>query len=218
LATMGPSSEDDGKLSTRDSGALVPWLQWGRRPKTTERSHPAPRFRQRRCASMGPSSEDDGKYSGPSTSTALDIPSFNGAVVRRRRKAGGQTKATTWIPKASMGPSSEDDGKVKSSRKTLTSHLASMGPSSEDDGKHAFGWGISRMAPGFNGAVVRRRRKVKGRITAAPSGTRFNGAVVRRRRKASATSNMRARPSWASMGPSSEDDGKMCLIEGSAPY
>ena len=58
---MGPPSEDDGKVSVRDGCIPLSVLQWGRRPRTTERmsARPAPHPDGR--ASMGPPSEDDGK-------------------------------------------------------------------------------------------------------------------------------------------------------------
>ena len=70
-ASMGPPSEDDGKMFEASAKAeRCHRLQWGRRPRTTESRSSAGHWRLYVLASMGPPSEDDGKQAcGPSPAT-----------------------------------------------------------------------------------------------------------------------------------------------------
>ena len=98
---MGPRSEDRGKDPVATPKPLRLSLQWGRGPKTTERSwsRHGPSSAE---ASMGPRSEDHGK------------------IVRVR--VGNQ---------ASMGPRSEDRGKKFGNGQWDYLKAASMGPRSQ---------------------------------------------------------------------------------------
>ena len=141
-ASMGPPSEDDGKVAGSRNLKGRASLQWGRRPRTTESHHREsvwrvtcllqwgrrPRTTERfvrSCeyvpianASMGPPSEDDGKLL-PSPSAGRAGPCFNGAAVRGRRKDCGRQAGVGPGRSASMGPPSEDDGKASEIRQPV---------------------------------------------------------------------------------------------------
>ena len=137
-ASMGPSSEDDGEAATgMQYLAQHGLLQWGRRPRTTERAYLTPIFANASQASMGPSSEDDGETNTGSTTVTITV--------------------------ASMGPSSEDDGESRGHISPGETWRASMGPSSEDDGEVFRPRCSGCLSTSFNGAVVRGRRRVPPR-------------------------------------------------------
>ena len=135
VASMGPSSEDDGKRGGAAEVHKRSWLQWGRRPKTTERD---------RGLAIGQASKRlqwgrRPKTTERKTASSPDVRrcgGFNGAVVRRRRKSPLADQLIGY-QNASMGPSSEDDGKCWARQYSRKANVLS-----------------------FNGAVVRRRRKV----------------------------------------------------------
>ena len=83
-------------------------LQWGRGPETAERrSVAASHSRSRRRASMGPRSGDRGESLAPGSHRGLSQPCFNGAAVRRPRRARRVSPRRHALARASTGPRSE---------------------------------------------------------------------------------------------------------------
>ena len=230
-ASMGPPSEDDGKLMPRGcaagrevcfNGAAVR----GRRkddlqacgPVTAGFNGAAVRGRRKdpwadvevprqEGASMGPPSEDDGKMAMARGFTAVNLMLQWGR--RPRTTERWAIRSALRLEIASMGPPSEDDGKPPSAMRIACSTRASMGPPSEDDGKMQ--WSRGGATQGFNGAAVRGRRKAVPSPSAGRAGPCFDGAAVRGRRKDCGRQAGVGPGRSASMGPPSEDDGKACV-------
>ena len=115
-ASMGPPSEDDGKLPCEHASRdLATGLQWGRRPRTTERR--------------------PGQLGTPRGGSVC----FNGAAVRGRRKGVAGTWRSAWQDRRlqwGRRPRTTESGSLgKSPSPHYPKKRASMGPPSEDDGK-----------------------------------------------------------------------------------
>jgi len=106
---MGPRSEERGELAFSAPTSRPASLQWGRAPRSAERSRVRAQKPQPTYASMGPRSEER-----------------------------GELKATLLPPSdgyASMGPRSEERGERLPSRSIVSVTKASMGPRSEERGE-----------------------------------------------------------------------------------
>ena len=135
----------------------MPSLQRCRRQETTERRRPT-RWRCS-CRACG----------------------FNGAAVRRRRRGGQAHRRGVRHRQASTVPPSGDDGEPDAPRIHRRGGVASTVPPSGDDGERPRRRGPCRTGrAGFNGAAVRRRRRVQlPRRAGRTRSTCFNGAAVR---------------------------------------
>ncbi len=158
---MGPLSEESGELQSSKPGLLaghyaLQWgrspkraesrldgarldgarlLQWGRSPKRAESTVLRGTRAPRRDASMGPLSEESGERSR-SARPALASRSFNGAALRRERRARRTRGGCASRTRASMGPLSEESGERCSALDPCAARSrASMGPLSEESGE-----------------------------------------------------------------------------------
>ncbi len=176
------TAESAAAISGSVSG---PRLQRSRRPKTAERRLGFEILRPRRVASTEPPSEDGGETT-PRRPRTITSACFNGAAVRRRRRAGVDGCRLARLLVASTEPPSEDGGEGLRSAATRA------------------------RAAGFNGAAVRRRRRGgRGRGASQRSSRSFNGAAVRRRRRVLEPLHESRRALLASTEPPSEDGGEV---------
>ena len=167
-ASTEPPSEDGGEFSepvivvSRDAT-----LQRSRHPKTAERPEPmhhAALLLMPLQRSRHPKTAE--RPIRPS-SFAPSCNRFNGAAIRRRRRAWVPKGAPLPIPGASTEPPSEDGGELRVRRGNLARRDgASTEPPSEDGGEQR-PQGRKRRGPqGFNGAAIRRRRRAADHGTA----------------------------------------------------
>ncbi len=116
-ASMGPLSEESGGDGNSRSGG--------------SRLH---------HASMGPLSEESGERRPCGGRRTRTRACFNGAALRRERRAAKRPKAPVFLHHASMGPLSEESGEAGGGPKkkfggSTHLHHASMGPLSEESGE-----------------------------------------------------------------------------------
>jgi len=158
-------------------------LQRSRRPKTAESTTGVLLIRLLRRASTEPPSEDGGEFTSLATSffsafcfngaavrrrrreggrnqSAEVSTGFNGAAVRRRRRVGGGAQKAESRRVASTEPPSEDGGETES-RPSLTAISLLQRSRRPKTAESTCVFLCSRRIARFNGAAVRRRRRVR---------------------------------------------------------
>ena len=135
-ASMGPPSEDDGKIGIGGCHCRHGvQLQWGRRPRTTERRRWPLTATPPRWLQWGrrPRTTERNRVASRARTPAA---CFNGAAVRGRRKARSANRGSwTGSKMLQWGRRPRTTESCPDSKSTVVVATASMGPPSEDDGK-----------------------------------------------------------------------------------
>ncbi len=210
-ASMGPFSEESGELAARNDLPREhrrPSLQWGRSPKRAESPPGAGGAETLVTASMGPLSEESGETSpsirvqehptlqwgrSPKRAESLarlddhppDFSGFNGAALRRERRAGGRSAGAGTRFERFNGAALRRERRARGIQDAERSACGSFNGAALRRERRVTSSARPRRRPrGFNGAALRReRRAVRLRECRHVAYYRFNGAALRRERR-----------------------------------
>ncbi len=212
---MGPRSEERGEVMRLPALCRPPTpLQWGRAPRSAERSGRQSSSRHTRCfngaalrgarrekrdgdpvpcdgsASMGPRSEERGEK-GLLPLPATATPASMGPRSEERGEGVPRFPGNRRRPRASMGPRSEERGEGAGIFAELASKPASMGPRSEERGELDFRYSPkSALVASMGPRSEERGERPVARLENRGRCERFNGAALRGARR----ENRRPRP------------------------
>ncbi len=142
------------------------------------------RTRALAVTSMGPLSEESGEPQPPPQRPPR-LAHFNGAALRRERRAAAIR------PRGALG------------------RVTSMGPLSEESGEHARRATLDRLVNALQwGRSPKRAERSPSSPSASPKNHHFNGAALRRERRVRVPDDSRFRRELTSMGPLSEESGE----------